>query len=153
MKKYVLYLLVAFSSLTIMGCSNEVLSGEKPPAVQINIGNENYETKLGTYCWKNGCVDTVGPVDLLEGKEPIKVSPGEKVSFLMDYEPKPSEFHLMQIRGGNDKEVMIEKNSFSAPTEEGVYYYSYGVWWLDDKEENVSHGDAFYSFVLEVQAK
>jgi hypothetical protein len=155
MKKNLLYLLIVLSSFTMVGCSSDTksvktISGEKPPEVQINIGNKNYEAKLGTYCWNSGCVDTVGPVEFLQGEEPIKVSPAEKISFLMNYEPKPNHFYLMQIQEGNEKEVLIEDNSFLAPAENGVYYYSYGVWWMDDKEENVSHGDAFYSFVIEV---
>ena len=47
-------------------------------------------------------------------------------------------------------EVVVKDNHFTAPTQKGVYYYSYGVWWMDGKEENLSHGDAFYAFVLEV---
>lgn len=100
-----------------------------------------------SYCWKNG----VRTIELLEGKEPIKVNPGEKITFLMDYKPKPNEFHLLRINESNENEIVIEDNSFSAPTNKGVYYYSYGVWWMDDKKENVSQGDAFYSFSLEVE--
>lgn len=150
--KKCLFILLVFISFTITGCSKEGLSGGKPPEVNINIGNENSETKLGTYCWKDKCVDTVGPVELLKGKVPIKVNPGEKVSFLMEYEPKPTEFHLMKVSESDDEsEVLIEENSFTAPTQKGIYYYSYGVWWMDDKEKNLSHGDAFYAFVLEVK--
>ncbi|MBO1515471.1 hypothetical protein I7822_28055 [Metabacillus sp. BG109] len=134
-----------------MGCSKERMSGEKPPEVYIKIGNEKYETKLGTYCWNGTCADTAGPVELLKGKEPINVNPGEKISFIMDYEPKPNEFHLIQISESKENEVLVKENGFSAPTQKGVYYYSYGVWWMDEKEENLSHGDAFYAFVLVVK--
>src|SRR4051794_5529464 len=106
--KKCLFILLALISLTITGCSKDGLSGEKPPEVNINIGNETYETKLGTYCWNDGCVDTAGPVELLKGKVPIKVKPGEKISFLMEYEPKPNEFHLMQVNESNENEVLIE---------------------------------------------
>lgn len=150
MNKYLFALLVLISFI-VLGCSKEEMSGEKPPEVTINIGNESYETKLGTYCWKASCVDYAGPVELLEGKVPIKVNPGEKISFSMEYEPKPNTFHLMQFTESNETEVLLEENSFSAPSQKGIYYYSYGVWWLDDKEENVSNGDAFYAFVIEVQ--
>lgn len=146
-----LFILLVLFGLTIMGCSKEEMSGEKPPEVYIQIGNEKYETKLGTYCWKGTCVDMAGPVELLKGKEPIKVNPGEKISFIMDYEPKPNEFHLTQFSESNENEVLVKENIFFAPTQKGVYYYSYGVWWMDDKEENLSHGDALYAFVLEVK--
>ncbi|KIL42713.1 hypothetical protein [Jeotgalibacillus soli] len=125
--KKCLFILLVLISFTIMVCSKEELSGKNPPEVNLNIGNENYETKLGTYCWKDKCVDTVGgPVELLKGKVPIKVNPGEKISLLMEYEPKPNESHLMQVSESNENEVLMEENSFSAPSQKGVYYYSYG---------------------------
>jgi hypothetical protein len=146
-----LFILVVLFGLTIMCCSKEGMSGKKPPEVYIKIGNEKHETKLGTYCWKGTCVDTTGPVERLKGKKPIKVNPGEKISFIMDYKPKPNEFHLTQIHESNENEILVKENGFSAPPQKGVYYYSYGVWWMDEKEENLSHGDAFYAFVLEVK--
>ncbi|MGE7673155.1 hypothetical protein ACQKMV_06155 [Lysinibacillus sp. NPDC094403] len=150
MRKYFLYL-VALFGLTIMGCSNtNGLSGGEPPKVYIDIDNKKFETTLGTYCWQNTCVDTAGPVERLAGKKPIKVKSGENITLIMDYEPKPSEFHLVQISNNKETEVMVNDNSFTAPTQRGVYYYSYGIWWKDEKEANLSHGDAFYAFVLEV---
>jgi hypothetical protein len=51
---------------------NNHLSGERPPSAYIEIDNKRFETKLGTYCWqtkgKGICVDTAGPVELLEVK-------------------------------------------------------------------------------------
>jgi hypothetical protein len=154
MKKYFLYFMALFG-LTIMGCSNNNgLSGVKPPKAFIEIDNKKFETTLGTYCWqgdrKAECVDTGGPVELLEGKGPIKVKSGENITFVMDYEPKPNEFHVVQISNNKETEVMVKDNRFTAPTQSGVYYYSYGVWWMDEKEANLSHGDAFYAFILEV---
>jgi len=148
--KKCLYLLIVLFGLTSMGCSKG-MSGDKPPKVYIDIGNEKYETKLGAYCWKGTCVDTAGPLELLKGKEPIKVIPGEKISFIMDYEPRPNEFHLIQMNENNENDIIVKENSFSAPTQKGIYYYSYGVWWMDEKEENLSNGDAFYALVLEVK--
>ncbi|GHH99314.1 hypothetical protein [Neobacillus kokaensis] len=154
MKNYIfvlLYLLI----IILSGCSNNGMSGEKPPKAFLEIGNNKYETTLGTYCWTTGnngeCVDTAGPVELLEGKKPIEVKPGEKIAFVMDYEPKPNEFHVTQINNNEETEVFVRDNRFSVPTQKGIYYYSYGVWWMDEKEEHLSHGDAFYAFVLEVK--
>lgn len=48
-------------------------------------------------------------------------------------------------------EIEVNDQKFTAPDEKGIYYYSYGVWWMDEKEENVSNGDASYVFVLEVK--
>jgi len=137
--------------LTIFGCSDGSFSGEKPPEMYIVIENEKYETKLGSYCWASECVDTVGPVELLKEKEPIVVNPGETIFFSMDYDPLPNEIYLNEINGMNEREILIDENEFSAPMQKGIYYYSYGVWWKDEKRENVSNGDAFYAFVLKVQ--
>ena len=151
--------IVILVGTTLVGCSNNGTNGkgmarEKPPIAFIKIGNETYDTKLGLYCWKgeteSTCVDTAGPVELLKNVKPIQVHPGTEVVFEMNYDPKPNEFHVLQINGDKETDVVVEDNHFTTPMEKGVYYYSYGVWWMDKKEVNLSNGDAFYSFVLEV---
>ncbi|WP_244913446.1 hypothetical protein [Heyndrickxia sporothermodurans] len=145
--------------ISVMGCSNissnNGMSVNKPPKSTIEIGNKSYETTLGTYCWhhkgKGECVDKVGPVELLKDQKPVNVHPGEKITFKMDYEPKPNEIHIEQINKNNSIEIPVKDNSFFAPNEKGIYYYSYGVWWMDEKEKNVSNGDAFYAFVIKVK--
>ena len=126
-----------------------------PPIVNIEMDGVKHETKLGSYCWEsNGkaeCVDTAGPVELLADDEPIQIKSGEQITLTMDYTPKPNEIHLSQIKNNEEIEIEIKDQKFTAPDEKGIYYYSYGVWWMDEKEENVSHGDAFYAFVLEVK--
>lgn len=150
MKRWLIALLIIGFTLTLIGCSNNELSGDKPPKVLIEIGTAEYETILGTYCWNGTCADTAGPLDLLKGSEPIQVKPGEKISFIMDYEPKPNETKVVQIHNNKESTVVVDENQINAPMEKEVYYYSYGVWWMDEKEPNVSHGDAFYAFVIEV---
>jgi hypothetical protein len=148
-----LLLLVLFLGIILTACSNEAesMSGEKPPKTVVKIGNDKHATVLGSYCWKNMCVDTVGPHKLLEGKDPIKVNPGEKITIVMDYNPQPNEVYVGKMDNENDStEVKIENNRFTAPTEKGIYYYIYSVWWMDEKEANVSHGDAYYAFVIEI---
>lgn len=150
-----LVMFIIFTVFVLNGCSNNGLSGEKPPKALIEIGNETYETTLGTYCWDGSggsiCVDTVGPVALLKGKDTIEVQPGQEVTLVMNYQPKPNETNMAQITGNEETEVKMKNNRFSAPVKKGVYYFSYGVWWLDGKDANVSNGDAFYAFALEVK--
>ncbi|MCD8510181.1 MAG: hypothetical protein LRY73_10135 [Bacillus sp. (in: Bacteria)] len=121
----------------------------------VEITGNSYETVLGTYCWSTAregiCIDTAGPVEMLEGKSPITVHPGERITFIMDYEPKPSTVSLVQFtEGGVQIEKQVENNHFYAPERYGIYYYSYGIWWMDAERENVSLGDAFYNFFIEV---
>ena len=143
--------------ILIAGCSGgnvNGMTGDKPPAAFVEIQNKKYETTLGTYCWDHGksamCVDTAGPVELLEGEKFIQVKPGEEVAFHMNYSPKPNEIHVTQFSGNQETEVNVKNNRFNAPLEKGTYYYSYGVWWMTDKEKHISNGDAFYAFALEV---
>lgn len=142
---------VMFLVVTLAGCSNDGLSGGKPPEVFVKIGDEKFETDLGTYCWKGTCVDTAGPIERLEGKEPIIVKAGETIYFEMDYDPKPNEIHLNQYHEKEEKKISVSDNRFTAPSEAGIYHYSYGVWWMDEKDEGFSLGDAFYGFVVEVK--
>ncbi|WP_217587472.1 hypothetical protein [Lentibacillus saliphilus] len=135
----------------LIGGGDSPLSGNQPPEVYVKISNEKHPTMLGTYCWSGECVDTVGPVELLKGQAPLPVQPGEPITLGMNFSPKPNELHLLQIKDGKETEVDIANNRFTAPTEPGVYYYSYGVWWMDAEEENVAHGDAFYAFAVEVE--
>ena len=79
-----LLILVIFIGLILIGCSNEGLLGGKPPKAFVEIDNERFETTLGTYCWQGGgkgtCIDTAVPIELLEGKKPIQVKPGENLT-------------------------------------------------------------------------
>ncbi|PLR76304.1 hypothetical protein CU633_16555 [Bacillus sp. V3-13] len=143
-----------FTLITLAGCSNDGMVGDKPPKAMIEIGTETYETTLGSYCWngkgKSICVDTAGPIELLKGKQPINVTAGEEVKFVMNYKPQPTEVHVTQIHENEETEVIVKDNRFPAPAEKGIYYYAYSVWWMDEKEAYLSHGDAFYAFVLQV---
>ncbi|MFB7142401.1 hypothetical protein ACFCYN_22560 [Gottfriedia sp. NPDC056225] len=145
-----------FILFTFTACSqNDSLKGDKPPKTLIQIGNETYETELGTYCWETKghaeCVDTAGPIELLKDEKKIPVKAGEVVTIVMNYSPKPGEIHLNEIVNNKESEVVIENNHFTVPIKKGIYYYSYGVYWRDKKDKHVSHGDAFYAFALEVK--
>ncbi|TCZ80917.1 hypothetical protein E0485_01115 [Paenibacillus albiflavus] len=156
MKKIFIITLISFLLLT--GCGKErteELTGNQPPIAEIHIGDKVYETKLGTYCWSSEnqgtCVDSIGPVELLKNEKPITVSPGAVIKFVINSDLMPNKFFVEQITGDHQiTEVAVNDNAFQAPIQKGIYYYSYGVWWMDEKKPNVAHGDAFYNFVLEV---
>ena len=150
MRKFCYFALFVIGVL-LTGCNQETVFSSKPPNMYIEVEGEQYATKLGTYCWTKGCVDTVGPQELLEGKEPIQVTADQKITLQLQGDLKNTEFHLALENGEEYKEVPLEEYTFLAPTEPGTYYYSAGVWWNDSKKENVSKGDAFYAFVIEVK--
>ncbi|MEC2158819.1 hypothetical protein [Virgibacillus halodenitrificans] len=142
---------VILLSVFIFSSCNNGLSGSKPPVVSIKIDNKEYDTRLGTYCWNGNCVDTVGPVELLNDKAPVQVQAGEQIKLNMEYTPKPNEIYLSQMKNVGEKEIKLKHNQFKAPDKKGTYFYVYSVRWLDEENENLSHGDAFYAFAIEVQ--
>lgn len=146
-----LYFAIFMMGLLLVGCTSETIFTSKPPTMNIGISGKAYETTLGTYCWTKGCVDTVGPQELLEGKEPIQANARQEITLNLQGDVKNTEFHLELVNGEHYKEVPLEEYTFLAPTEPGTYYYSVGVWWKDPKEANVSKGDAFYAFFIEVK--
>ncbi|MGG0719302.1 hypothetical protein ABE096_17125 [Robertmurraya massiliosenegalensis] len=146
---------IMFMLIIIVGCTRSGLSGNMPPNAKVVVNDQEYETVLGTYCWSGGwnsgiCVDTAGPTELLKEKETITVKGGERVTIKIDFEPQPTEIHVEQFINETGIEVPLEGLQFSVPEEPGVYYYSIGAWWLDEEDENVSLGDAFYAIALEV---
>ena len=154
-KCLVILLSVVLCSLVACSNSNNDMVSEKLPEAMVKIGDQLYETILGSYCWsENGkatCIDRAGAKELLQDEEPIKVKAGEEIAFIMDYEPQPNKFHVLQMSENDEIKINVRDNLFSAPYQEGIYYYSYGVWWMDEEKENVSNGDAFYNFVIEVE--
>src|SRR5690606_3238558 len=150
MKKlwFLTILLVILAGCNPFGSDSSELKGDKPPNAFIEIDGKRYDTVLGTYCWKNGCVDTASAKDMLKNESPIPVEPGTKMTFEMDYEPMPKEVHLNQTSEDGEIEVAVTDYTCAAPNEKGLYFYDYGVWW---SEGDVSDGDAFYAFALLVK--
>ncbi len=161
MVKKVLALLSVLVILLLCGCAEKAVSGksplgDKPPRMDIMIGGERYETKLGAYCWSTDsdalCVDTAGALDMMKGEAPIEVQPGEPLELVMDEIPAPDEQHLVQsLDAARQTDIRLNGSAFTAPEETGVYYYDYSIWWLEKENPEVSRGDAHYAFVIEVK--
>src|SRR5690625_5043939 len=108
--------------LFLLGCSNGVmeqtphLEGSKPTKVVLNIGDKTYDTILGSYCWPTAedsqtCIDTPGPMDLLEDKDSVVVKKGEMIEIDMDYKPLPNEVHVLQMMEKEGEEKSVEFNN------------------------------------------
>lgn len=132
------------------GCSHDEMPGKTPPVGYMVIGDEKHEGVQGSYCWNTTCADTAGPPELMKGHKPVVVKPGESFRFTLDFEPKPNEFHLTQFQGDKETDVSFDGGEVTAPLEEGVYHYAYSVWWMDEEEEHLSHGDSSYAFSIKV---
>lgn len=155
MRKIILTLILAL--LVLVGCSPEAsggMSGKKPPTAFAVIGNEKHVMKLGSYCWKSNfssiCVDSAGPVELVSSEKPIQIKPGAEISFAINGDSKPNEYHLSQFHEEKVRKLDVRTNTFKAPDTPGTYVYGYSVWWMSEEEENVSDGDALYAFPIEV---
>lgn len=136
---------------SITGCSSSGFLEESPPKAYLEINDHLYETKTGTYCWKNTCVDKAGPLELLKTEKPIEVKANESLALTIKHKRQPNERLMVQIQNKNEVDVPLKKSKVKAPSERGTYYYSYSVWWMDKNQKNVSTGDALYAFVLEVK--
>lgn len=156
-KVMIMFLTIALLMTACQQTNDESLPGRKPPPAKVEIQNQLYETKLASYCWNSKnvgrCVDAIGPVEMLEGKSPISVAPGEPIRFVMDYEPPPNQFHVNQFHDNELTAIEYEDWQFSAPVREGIYYYSIGVWWKDEERKHVSNGSADYYIVIDVSEK
>ncbi|WP_419881602.1 hypothetical protein ACN6MY_19180 [Peribacillus sp. B-H-3] len=141
----------------LAGCTNSHEKESRPPKAEIVTGGKHYKTVLGSYCWEDGdkgvCVDSVWTKG---GKRPlavppIAVQPGADIEVKIDYDPQPNEIHLSQVNGKKEIVLPVEKGHFKAPRNTGTYNYTYSVWWMDEKDKHLSHGDASYEFDLNVQ--
>jgi len=156
LNKRLMVSMIIIAILLIYVCySNISYVTGKPPKLKIFVGDQMYNTKLGTYCWKglmsHKCVDTAGAIALLVGEKPIIVQPNEKIEIRVKSNLKPDEYSLTVLSEGTEKSVNIKKNLFSAPKEKGIYYYAFSAWWMDENRQNISNGDAYYAFVLKVE--
>ncbi|MEA3322074.1 MAG: hypothetical protein U9Q88_18940 [Bacillota bacterium] len=142
--------------LLLTGCSG--MSGAvdteriTPPEAVVIIDGDTYETVRGSFCWSNKrqgvCEDYSGSVGLLADKEPIIVAPGEEITIDIPDGPEPSEYSVdFSLTDQYENIVVLAvENKFSAPTEEGLYYFSYFARWKNKAYD----GDAYYAFLIEV---
>ena len=61
------------------------------------------------------CADTTGPIDLLKDTKPIKVKPGENISFVMNYDPKPNEMDVVQYHDNKESKIELTENKTTVP--------------------------------------
>lgn len=136
----------------------EVLPGDSPPEVLIEVDGAEHGTKLGAYCWDDvdedgtgtsECVDAGIATGRLSEGDAVKVDAGEEIKIALDYTRKPNEITLKQYHPS--KEIDVSDDTFTVPDKKGIYYYDYSVWWNDEEDEHLSLGDATYSFAVKVK--
>lgn len=159
----IIFLYICIGTI-LFGCSNgttkqhPVLDGSEPPEVKLKIGNNTYDTVLGSYCWPSAgnshtCVETAGPFELVSKDKIVNIQKGETIEIVFDYKPLPNKVHVTQMeeKQGTEKNVEFNNSRIIAPEEQGTYFYAFSVWWIDDVDPDISHGDAFYAFAIQIE--
>src|SRR5690625_2754896 len=143
-KTFNIFLLCIWIGMFLFGCSygkveqSPVLSGSQPPEVKLKIGNNTYDTVLGSYCWPSAddsstCVDTGGTIELLGEDDIVEVKKGETIEIMLDYKPLPNKVHMSQMEAKlrNEKAIEFNNSRIIAPDEQGTYFYTFSVWWMN----------------------
>ncbi|QFT89956.1 hypothetical protein FIU87_14925 [Bacillus sp. THAF10] len=153
LRKWILGILM---TALLAGCGSSLGAGtglgEMPPLVQVGVGEDTYDLIQGAYCWDYGnqgvCTDTAGYVHLVTFEDIIEVAPGMELKFVFPESIAPDEETLEYsfTDAYEGETVLINKHTFHAPTEEGVYYFGYDVIWNSNPGGTVS-----YAFGLEVK--
>ena len=149
-----LYFWMGIAILFILAGCNAVtgtVDPEKmnPPDVVVKINGDTYETVRGSFCWSNNrqgvCEEYAGSVELLADKEPIVAAPGEEVTIDIPNGVVPYEYSVdFSLTNQYENHVILAvDHKFTAPKEEGLYYFSYFARWKNK-------GNAFYAFLIEV---
>ncbi|QOY34664.1 hypothetical protein AWH56_018320 [Anaerobacillus isosaccharinicus] len=157
------YLLILFSlMLSVIGCSNETdvsnkVNGENeeqqestyknPPKVSISNGEEKINGVLGIYSWTHCCdngqttsieASSDAPPNLVQNKEPFKVTSGTPVS--IDFETPPIRYEVKTWNENNDvtgKYAEIDTFNHKGRT----VFEVFATW---------EQGNASYSFLLDI---
>jgi hypothetical protein len=124
--------------------------GETPPQPLIKAGEKALTVYQSSYCWSTVCADYVDPEDMLKDKPMEQVESGAPISFVFKNVKQPTEINVTRSQNGTFTQEALIGNSFTAPKEKGIYYYSLSAYWLKDKEKRISEGDSSYVFVIEV---
>ncbi|WP_449537958.1 hypothetical protein [Ferdinandcohnia sp. Marseille-Q9671] len=146
-------MVVAFSILLVMGCSNNVgeETEEFPPSMSgvITIDETEYQMKSGAFRWerKKGLetevvtTDHASPYQMAENIEPISASPNQKAE--MKIEDNPTTHVYLWNEEGRGEEIGMEANQLTLPSSEGKYIYEVVAEW--------PNGTISYTFVVDIQ--
>ncbi|CAM4436432.1 hypothetical protein [Paenibacillus tarimensis] len=122
----------------------------KPPLPEVHTADgTSIDVYLGSYCWGNTCADSVGAEEILKDKNKQTVPAGMVISFAFDGK-QPTETGMSLMHDGKLTKVAFEDQSFKAPAEPGVYYYSLFAKWRKTPDSKISD-DASYVFAVEVK--
>ncbi|WP_052723824.1 hypothetical protein [Paenibacillus wulumuqiensis] len=125
-------------------------SADKPPAPTITAGKTAIPWVQTTYCWNQGCADSVGGQDAMTGKEPAIVPANTIIHVGYPYDPAPNELIVQQFVNNQPVNIPLQNGSFAAPAAKGTYYYALSASWIKENTE-YTLGDTSAAFAIEVR--
>jgi hypothetical protein len=135
--------------------------GSRPPDSTLSYGGETVSGTLGTYCWINGCVDTVG---IGASTDELTVPAGSSVTFayggsVLDSvgvaayqigrrnQPEKISGNIVLMSAGKGTELPVHQTCNQARITVGLPVGRYVV----DVFATIPQGDASYGFLVAVE--
>ena len=168
--KKVKIILIILIGIFLVGCSeNDIIEEvipEEPteellssPDVSLHVGDLTINGTLDRYCWEEGgttcSLEPTSPKERLKEERPLRVNPEVKVNIIIGTSDPllfpielltPDNIELIQTNKDEKTTIEVENKQFTAPKEEGDYYYSAIFTWDGDQK-----GQAIYAFSLWVK--
>ena len=129
--------------------------GDTPPQPIIEADGKAITVYQSSYCWNSRstgtCADYPSPNEMLKDKPKEQIKPNAQITFKFDVKEKePTEITVSKFYNGTITNEILNGDSFQAPREAGVYYYSLAADWFKDKVKRISEGSSNYAFAIEV---
>lgn len=146
--KFLIKLMGIFLLFMILaGCS----SVSEPPDAIVKIKDKNLEVSKGTYQWETKgffstqavIADAAAPFQIAAGMKPEPVKPGEVAKIEFSDKSKPNVQIFLWESEMRGKELPLNKNQLTLPTEKGIYTFEVSASW--------TNGDCSYTFVVEIK--
>ena len=129
---------VLIAGALFVACSRGGFIGEgEPPLPKVTADGISVPVSQSSYCWGSKCADYADAKTMLQNNNKTAMRPGTAIKIAFKG-AEPRELHVtQQTSDGTFGEVKPEGNSFSAPTEPGIYYYAVSGWWKGGSSSGV----------------
>ncbi|MFD1772874.1 hypothetical protein [Paenibacillus rhizophilus] len=120
------------------------------PIITAEGSGDEIPSEQRSYCWgKLGCADYIGGMQGMEETPPALIRPGEQISVVFPYQQQPVQMNLVRFTGDGQTQIAMIGNFFTAPLEDGVYYYGVSAFWKTE-DGLYSTGDTSCVFKIRV---
>ena len=153
MEKMILIILLLVTTISLFACSNGAgndLELSNPPTLRILYSNDSIDAEMGTYSWtitnSDGTEtttesDTDGPIELVKGKDPLKVSPESTIKLDFSNEPKEAKVYIWEDEDKQLEQVVTDMEVIIPDLKDLVIYEVVATW-----EQGIVH----YAFSVNI---